>query len=194
MASQAATPYGYSLVATNLQGSMSASNYMGLHTLTSYNPALCQSYCDKAAGCVAFNIYFERDPTLNPNVNNCPNPASTTNIKCTLWGAPLSAGQATNVGQYRDTFQVVITGSNGTSFHTKSQTGYANISCSLQQERQPPCRPRLHRPRRTRWRHQRSKQLHGIPIFPFQPNPRLYSRYNLRSSLHIPNHIQHRTS
>jgi hypothetical protein len=157
MASNAPTPYGYSLVASNLQASMSASNYMGLYTLTSYNPAFCQSKCDQASGCVAFNIYFERDPTLDPNAMNCRDPASTTNIKCTLWGVPLSAAEATNDGQYRNEFQVVIAGSNSTSLHHNFEEYDADISCSLQQERRSPCCPRLHRPCRTRWCHQRSQ-------------------------------------
>ena len=46
-------------------------------------------------------------------LQNCPNPPSTTNFKCTLWGAPVVQEQATNQGQWRDSFQVVITGSNG---------------------------------------------------------------------------------
>ncbi|KAL9012328.1 MAG: hypothetical protein Q9173_002899 [Seirophora scorigena] len=64
-------------------------------------------------GLQAFNMYIERDPSLNPNAEDCPNPPSTTNFKCTLWGAPVVAEQATNKGQWRNSFQVVITGSNG---------------------------------------------------------------------------------
>lgn len=59
------------------------------------------------------NLYLERDPTVDPNVVNCPNPPSTTNFKCTLWGAPVAEPQATNKCQWRDSFQVVIAGSNG---------------------------------------------------------------------------------
>jgi len=44
---------------------------------------------------------------------DCPNPPSTTNFKCTLWGAPVVQAQANNKGQWRDSFQIVITGSNG---------------------------------------------------------------------------------
>jgi len=39
--------------------------------------------------------------------------SSFTNIKCTLWGVPTSKAGATNFGQYREQFQVVIAGSNG---------------------------------------------------------------------------------
>ncbi|KAI4093430.1 MAG: hypothetical protein LQ344_002843 [Seirophora lacunosa] len=86
---------------------------MGLHTLTSFDTLECASLCDRAINCEAFNMYIERDPSLNPNAEDCPNPPSTTNFKCTLWGAPVVAEQATNKGQWRDSFQVVITGSNG---------------------------------------------------------------------------------
>lgn len=34
-----------------------------------------------ATNCYSFNIYYERDPTKDPNAVNCPNPASTVNIK-----------------------------------------------------------------------------------------------------------------
>jgi hypothetical protein len=113
MASNAPTPDGYTQVFVNLKGSLSASNYMGLTTLTSFDTLTCASLCDRASGCQAFNMYIERDPSLGPNAQNCPNPPSTTNYKCTLWGAPVSAGEATNTGQWRDSFQVVITASNG---------------------------------------------------------------------------------
>lgn len=115
MASNAPTPDGYALVFTDLDGSMSAPSYMGLYTLTSYDTLSCASLCDQAPGCEAFNMYIERDPSLDSNQTNCPNPPSTTNYKCTLWGAPLSSEEATNTGQYRDSFQVVIAGSNGKS-------------------------------------------------------------------------------
>ena len=113
MANKAPTPDGYALVFNNLGASLQASNYMGLYTLTSYDTITCASKCDQASGCSAFNVYLERDPTINANAQNCPNPPSTTNHKCTLWGAPISSEEATNSGQYQDTFQVVIAGSNG---------------------------------------------------------------------------------
>ena len=112
MANGASTPDGYVLVFNNLSASLQASNYMGLYTLTSYDTLTCASKCDQA-NCSAFNIYLERDPSLNASAQNCPNPPSTTNYKCTLWGAPVSAAEATNTGQYQDSFQVVIAGSNG---------------------------------------------------------------------------------
>ena len=86
---------------------------MGLHTFRTYNTLRCASKCDQAEGCQAFNIYAERDPSVNPDAVNCPNPRSFTNYRCSLWGAPVAADEATNMGQYRDTFQTAVTSSNG---------------------------------------------------------------------------------
>ncbi|MCJ1239184.1 hypothetical protein MMC14_007177 [Varicellaria rhodocarpa] len=113
MATNAPTPDGYASVFTDENASLSASNYMGLHTLQSFDTLGCASLCDQADGCEAFNMYIERDPSVDPNAVNCPNPPSITNFKCTLWGAPVSADEAVNQGQWRDSFEVVITGSNG---------------------------------------------------------------------------------
>ncbi|MCJ1249366.1 hypothetical protein MMC30_006589 [Trapelia coarctata] len=113
LALNALAPAGYTQVFQNVQASLSASNYMGLYTIDKYDNALCQSICDQKDGCVAFNLYLERDPTLSANTINCPNPPSTTNIKCTLWGSPISANEAKNTGQYRAKFHVVIAASNG---------------------------------------------------------------------------------
>lgn len=105
-------PSGYMRNFTNLNGSTSQNGYMGLYTLPTYNATQCASYCNAASGCTAFNLFFERDPSLNPAAS-CPNPTAFTNIKCTLWGLPVSSATATNMGQYRDQFHVVIAGSDG---------------------------------------------------------------------------------
>ncbi len=120
MATGASTPDGYSSAFNSLSASLSASNYMGLYTLTSYDTLGSASKCDQVDGCQAFNMYIERDPSVNPNAANCPNPSSIINYKCTLWGAPVAAQEATSTGQYRDSFQVVITGSNGGSSRQQS--------------------------------------------------------------------------
>ncbi|TIA09240.1 hypothetical protein D6C81_08785 [Aureobasidium pullulans] len=112
MSTTANAPYGYTEVFVNKQASLSASMYKGLTTLTSYDVPKCQSLCDADSDCVAFNMYAERDPTLKPDATKCPIPASLTNYKCTLWGAPVSAEQATNFGETRASFKVVITASN----------------------------------------------------------------------------------
>lgn len=106
-------PAGYSLNFTNLQASTSTTSYLGYTTLNSYDTKSCASKCNAITGCAAFNLYFERDPSLDPNEQSCPNPPSVTNIKCVFWGVPVSKSTATNVGQYRDEFHVVIAGSNG---------------------------------------------------------------------------------
>lgn len=74
----------------------------------------CQEYCDAAPACYGINVYFERDASVIP-ADSCPNPPSTVNIKCSLWGSPVNSGAATNVGQWQDQFHVVISGSNGYS-------------------------------------------------------------------------------
>lgn len=54
---------------------------------------------------------FERDPVVNPG-NSCPNPSSTTTIKCVFWGSSINEDLALNIGETRVNFSVVITGSN----------------------------------------------------------------------------------
>jgi hypothetical protein len=54
---------------------------MGLHTLNAFDTLTCASLCDQASGCLAFNMYIERDPTLDPNDSLCPNPPSLVNYK-----------------------------------------------------------------------------------------------------------------
>ncbi|MCJ1309395.1 hypothetical protein MMC25_003054 [Agyrium rufum] len=112
IAQSAPTPDGYSLSFSDLQGSTQAYSYMGLYTLTSFDPFLCQEHCDSATSCYGFNLYIERDPSIAP-ADACPDPASLVNYKCTLWGSNIDATTATNTGQWRNQFQVVISGSNG---------------------------------------------------------------------------------
>ncbi|KAI7201769.1 hypothetical protein KC343_g11659 [Hortaea werneckii] len=108
----APAPKGYKAAFRNQDGSTQQDGYMGYYLLQTYNTTACGQYCDNANGCNAFNIYFERDPLLNP-APACPNPLPTTNIKCSLWGSSVSAATATNEGQYREQFHVVIAGSDG---------------------------------------------------------------------------------
>ncbi|GAB7343586.1 hypothetical protein MBLNU457_1588t1 [Dothideomycetes sp. NU457] len=109
----AVTPTGYTNTFTNLDASNNAYMYMGYTTLESYDVQGCSAKCDAIDGCEAFNIYFERDPTVDPDQTSCPNPPSTINIKCVFWGGPVSASNANNYGQWRASFQVAIAGSNG---------------------------------------------------------------------------------
>lgn len=113
----------YNKTFNDLNASSSAQSYISLTTLQSYNVTQCAALCDCNSLCTAFNIYVERDPSVNPCNNdstaptvwgyNCPNPASMTSYKCTLWGSNLDASTATNAGQWREEFQVVITASDG---------------------------------------------------------------------------------
>ncbi|CZT20668.1 uncharacterized protein RCC_06526 [Ramularia collo-cygni] len=105
-------PFPYVEKFRNLNGSTQQNSYLTYYVLDSYNPRTCAAYCDKVDLCTAFNIYFERDPSVDPGTA-CPNPPSITNIKCTLWGSSISRETATNTGQYREQFHVVVAGSNG---------------------------------------------------------------------------------
>ena len=95
----------------DLSSSVTQNSYLGLHTLPSYDVAGCSALCDSTALCTSFNLYVERDPSLNP-APACPNPSSITNYKCTLWGSGTQPASATNSGEKRDLFDVVIAGSN----------------------------------------------------------------------------------
>ncbi|KAF7193288.1 hypothetical protein HII31_05382 [Pseudocercospora fuligena] len=117
----------YTQVFKDLSGSTSAQSYLGLRTLKTYDVKTCAAFCDCTDLCTSFNVFAERDPSLNPTNNdstydpgyptvwgqNCPNPPSMTTFKCTLWGSSIDASTATNVGQKDEDFQIVITASNG---------------------------------------------------------------------------------
>lgn len=90
----------------------SAADYRGYTLLDSYDPAACAQSCSSHFDCQAFNILFERDPSVGPGPG-CDNPSSVTYIKCVLWAGPVSTDNAVNVGFTNDQFEVLITGSNG---------------------------------------------------------------------------------
>jgi hypothetical protein len=119
----AKTPSGYTMSFTNLQGSTQQIGYLTYKNLESgsYDVDGCASFCDSVAYCIAFNIYYERDPSVDA-ADACPNPTPITNVKCSLYGYPISAETAKNDGQWRgpqdsqgESFHVVIAGSNGYS-------------------------------------------------------------------------------
>ncbi|USP75175.1 hypothetical protein yc1106_02449 [Curvularia clavata] len=111
-ANNAPTPSGYALKFKNLKASNNAIGYLGYNTLDTYDTQACADFCTAKEGCSSFNIYFERDPSVVP-ADACPNPASTTVIKCVMWGSYIGASTAVNDGQWRNDFHVVIAGSNG---------------------------------------------------------------------------------
>jgi hypothetical protein len=119
VASGAGTPAGYFQNFKNLGAANSAMNYLGytvVNTGKGYDVDFCAAKCNAKAGCLSFNIYFERDPTVEP-ASGCPNPEAFANIKCSFWGTGLDATTANNKGQWRNKFEVAIAGSNAyTSF------------------------------------------------------------------------------
>ncbi|KAF2224071.1 hypothetical protein BDZ85DRAFT_166437, partial [Elsinoe ampelina] len=109
----ASTPDGYNVSFTNWNASNQAYGYLGYHLLDVYDTSVCAAKCNEIDDCLAFNIYFERDPSVDPHPISCPNPPSTTNIKCVFWSGPINKANANNYGQWRAGFQVAIAGSNG---------------------------------------------------------------------------------
>lgn len=113
-ANSATTPAGYSAVVINSRAAISDPSYITFEYLTtsSYAVQYCANRCsNNVLGCKSFNIYYERDPTLDPGVN-CPNPPSTTQIKCAYFAATVTSAQATNPGQFCADFEIAIAGSN----------------------------------------------------------------------------------
>ena len=117
-------PADYSLVPgfVDLQGSGQSISYLTYTAkISAYDPAQCAAKCNAIAGCVSFNIYFERDPLIVyggaqvPNAQYCPatpTSPSATLIKCAFFSKPLTVADATNVGSYQEQFHLVIAGSN----------------------------------------------------------------------------------
>jgi hypothetical protein len=109
---QASTPALYTNTFTNLKAAVTAHGYLGYNLLPSYNTTQCAAKCNKIKGCQGFNLYFERSPSVVPGPN-CRDPPGTPNIWCVFWGGPVFPEVATNKGQYRASYHVVISGSNG---------------------------------------------------------------------------------
>ncbi|KAI5198588.1 hypothetical protein E4T39_06678 [Aureobasidium subglaciale] len=111
MASSVPVPTGFVQTQTNANAANSAYGYLGYHNLDSYDTSACANFCTNTLGCMAFNVYIQRDASLEPAAA-CPSPSSVIYAKCALWGSPLSSGSATNTGSMREQFEVVIAGSN----------------------------------------------------------------------------------
>ncbi|RMZ16858.1 hypothetical protein D0860_00786 [Hortaea werneckii] len=127
-ANSATVPSGYYQAYADKQGSSEGVyGYMGYSVLDTYDVTQCSERCNAIQGCMSFNIYFERDPSVDPTAT-CTNPPSEEVIKCVYWGGPVTEASATNVGQYRRDFHVVIAGSNG----------YVNKSIATPDGYQPP--------------------------------------------------------
>merc|ERR1712113_141880 len=80
----------YEKVFEDLDGSVSAQSYLGSYTFKTYDVEECASKCDCTELCSSFNIFAERDPSLNPTKNNSD--------AFTVWGSDIDAEDAGNKG------------------------------------------------------------------------------------------------
>jgi len=111
-ANNAPTPENYTESFKNLQASSSTDKYLGYITLDSYDTSRCASECNSRSDCQSINVFFERSPTRQVGPA-CVDPASTTFIKCALWGTVVTKSTAKNGGFQDHAFVVAIAGSNG---------------------------------------------------------------------------------
>jgi hypothetical protein len=102
------------MIFRNLHAATSSlSSYLTVLTLSSYNPLGCAKACTDNKDCVSYNLYLERSPSSPPTTPSNPNPAPQTLVRCALYSSLLSPSTATNTGQYQESFQIAIAGSNG---------------------------------------------------------------------------------
>jgi hypothetical protein len=115
-AQTAGTPSGYKKEYTDLIFTTEQIGYLTYKVIAdgTYSVQQCADFCDGEKFCLGFNIYFERDPKLNP-ATGCTNPDPVTNVKCAIFGYPVSQNSVINKGQSRQQFQVIMVGSNGKS-------------------------------------------------------------------------------
>ena len=133
-AKTAVTPSGFTQVFQNQQSAIVNNvGYLSYDQINNYDPGYCAQRCQSSAypGCTGFDIYFERDPTIDPGVN-CTNPASLTYIRCAYYSSASSCikpSQLTNNGQYCQQFQLVIAGSNGYTLNSacNSQSSSSSV-------------------------------------------------------------------
>ncbi|KAF2715748.1 hypothetical protein K504DRAFT_34467 [Pleomassaria siparia CBS 279.74] len=111
-ATSAPTPAGYERSFQNLHASSSGVNSLGYLLFDTYDTETCATKCDEKEGCLAVNIYYERAPSLDVG-DQCPDPPSTTNIKCVFWGVAVDESNTKNSGYTDLSFVVAIAGSNG---------------------------------------------------------------------------------
>jgi hypothetical protein len=127
-AKNAKTPTGYKQSFVNLQGATTGSGYLSYKLLGSYDVNACSQFCDDTKTCTGFNIYIERDPAWNPEQCSCHDSETLVNYKCSIWGQDVTKDTATNGGQDRDGYKVVVTGSNGYNKGTYSPPTPPNCS------------------------------------------------------------------
>jgi hypothetical protein len=107
----APTPLHFVRVYINEHGATQFGRFLQYHELEMYNTNECARHCDQTEGCEAFNIYFERSPTLNLGPD-CRKTFSTTMVKCNLWGNRLNASDERTVPYSIWDFEVVVAASN----------------------------------------------------------------------------------
>lgn len=108
---EAQTPPQWTRSFQGLHASSSGDDYLGYTLLDAYDPYKCAEYCDGKDQCQSINIFFERAPSVKLGPE-CPNPPSTTLIKCTMWAAPVTETKAKNEGSWDHQFLRLIAGSN----------------------------------------------------------------------------------
>ena len=79
-----------------------------------YDPSVCASQCDSVSSCKGFTIYYERDPIVQPAAA-CADPNAQTSVRCAYYSSAVDSKYATNIGEWRSSFAVVIAGANGYS-------------------------------------------------------------------------------
>lgn len=90
-----AVPSVYFASFRDAKASVHAIGYLGYDVVEVYDPSVCAVKCNSKAGCIGFNLFFQRDPTLDPGIT-CKNPPAFANIKCTYWGRPANPEAASN--------------------------------------------------------------------------------------------------
>jgi hypothetical protein len=111
-ANDAPTPSNYTQSFKNLNASSTVDKYLGYIALDSYDTNACASNCTAKDECASINIFFERNPTVQVSTD-CPNPPSTTIIKCVFWGSAITELVTQNEGYTDQAFVVAVAGSNG---------------------------------------------------------------------------------
>jgi hypothetical protein len=113
LATSVPVPTGYIQTYSNVHAStIDIPGYLGYFFLSAYDTNACAYLCDGTDTCIAFNLYFERSPTLIPGAN-CLDPTAVASVKCALYNATILANSTTNYGQMQYSFDVVMAGSNG---------------------------------------------------------------------------------
>jgi hypothetical protein len=81
-ARKAVAPKGYTESFKDLKGSTQQIGYLTYKNIESgeYDVDSCAKFCDDEKFCLGFNIFYERDPSSDPNPN-CQDPAPITNVK-----------------------------------------------------------------------------------------------------------------